>query len=156
MLRVRKTSGYVQVVQNYKNIRGNWRYFVVKSFGRSDNPENVKAADRFVKEYSRYIEAPDSPIPCGIVDEELWAGLREVVRFAPIPHPAAPLLMIRDLLAVMATTFAKARGDIKEYIRITQPQMSEEERKRFLSWLQRYDDREDDLLKILSLKWRFI
>ena len=152
-LRIRQTSGYIQVVEYYRDTDGRWRYYVIRSFGSSNDSENLRAASRFIEEFSRYVEDPESPIPCGTVDDELWAGLRETISCAPLPHPAAPLLMVRDLLTNLGAGFAKAVGNLREYLRITQPHMDEDEREKFLRWIRRYVNQEDDLLKILSLKW---
>lgn len=147
-----RSSGreYVQVVVDFKDSK--WHTRAVKSFGQLSEG-SLRSAQECLKDLTRYASRDEDPIPIGTTDEVFWEGFYTGLKSLPLSIPLLPAYALRDLSKMVEWLLANISGSLENLVDATQPDMSPEEKGRFIDWLNGWPL--EARSKILLYKWSY-
>ena len=150
---------YLQLVVQFASPPGTWRTNAIRSYGQV-TPEAEAQAQSDLYELQQYASRPDAPIPTGVVDEVIWRNFQRVSQTGP-PSPFNPVGVLEalhgaasDMAHLMGWIVSDVLGDVVTKVNVTQPNMDQTERQRFIHWLSGFPP--EVQRKLLAYQWRFL
>ena len=149
---------YLQLVVQYSDPSAGWHTKAVRAYGQVSAPGEAQAQSD-VEELREHASAVDSPIPTGVVDDAIWRNFQKYSQNLPSPlNPLGVAEALRgaagDLAHLAGWVISDAVGDIVAKVNITQPDMDESDKQRFIKWLGHFHP--DVQRRLLAYQWRFL
>lgn len=132
---------------------GGWTSCELRSFGHPTQ-EVEQSAEGWLELLRRAASSSTDPVPIASLDRHLWEGLHVALRSPIAAIVYGPLLPLRDA-ATMLNHLARGLVEGPELQRLvdgSQPALSEEQKMRFLAWLEEKTAQERKAL--LTFIWR--
>lgn len=132
---------------------GGWTSRELRSFG-SPTQEVERSAEGWLELLRRVASLPTDPVPITSLDRHLWKGLHTALRSPISAIVYGPLLPLRDAATMLNHL---ARGlvggpELQKLVDGSQPVLSQEQKMRFLAWLEEKSAQERKAL--LTFIWR--
>jgi hypothetical protein len=132
---------------------GGWTSRELRSFG-SPTQEVERSAEEWLELLRRAASSLTDPVPIASLDRYLWEGLHTALRSPIATLVYGPFLPLRDVATMLNHL---ARGlvegpELQKLVDGSQPALSEEQKIRFLAWLERKTPEERKAL--LTFIWR--
>lgn len=149
---------YLQLIVQFPDRPGVWHTNAVRSYGQA-TPQAEAQAQSDLSELQSYASDPSAPMPAGVVDDVIWRNFQRYSQTGlPSPfNPAGVLEALQgaagDLAHLAGWVISDAVGDIATKVSITQPDMDESERQRFIQWLGGFPP--DVQRRLLAYQWHF-
>jgi len=150
---------YIQLIVQYPDPPGTWRTKAVRSYGQV-TPEAESQAQSDLNELQRHASDSDAPVPTGVVDEVIWRNLQKMTQtgLPSLFNPAGVIEAIQgaasDLAHLLGWIVSDAVGDIVTKVEITQPDMNEADKRRFIQWIGGFTP--EAQRSLLAYQWRFL
>lgn len=153
------SSRYLQLVVQFPSPPGVWRTNAVRSYGQVSQEAEAQAQSD-LEELQKYASDPGAPIPTGVVNDVIWQNFQRFSQTGP-PSPLNPAGVLEalqgtatDLAHLAGWIISDAVGDVATKVSITQPDMDETHKQRFIQWLGGFPS--EVQRRLLAYRWRFV
>jgi hypothetical protein len=153
------SARYIQLVVQYPDRPGSWHTNGIRSYGLVGADAEAQAqSDQ--KELQQYASDSSAPVPVGMVDEVVWRNFQRLSQSGPPsifdPNGVAEALRgaASDLAHFVGWAISDAVGDPVTKVNISQPDMSDADKRRFIQWLGGFPP--DAQRRLLAYRWRFL
>lgn len=150
---------YLQLIVQYPDPPGTWHTGAIRSYGQVTAETEAQAQSDLV-ELQQYAADPDAPIPVGIIDEDVWRNFQTLSQTGPPsifdPKGVIDALLggVSDLAHFLGWAISDAVGDIVTKVNISQADMNDTDKQRFILWLGCFPL--EAQRKLLAYRWRFL
>ncbi len=145
-------KGYYQILRNVK-MNGVWTTRFALQVGVA-NEENKKIAEALVNFLNAYASEEGSPFATGMIDQEMFKGLKAFLALGPLGLPVGPLLALFDLITNTQIKVALESLDYEKLMQFTHSHLKPNDRKRLIRWIKAIDDPQDRR-RALYIRWTF-